>query len=93
MTVADITSFLLSLVPYLNAGTVTLIISLGFDRLGFKITKREFKKKPLENLLRGLCLLLLSGFVTVLIHARLVGLEPLLVFIVLLAVYLALTQT
>jgi len=53
MTVEEIVRFLLSLVPYLNAGTITLIISIGLERLGFKITRREFKREPLKSLFWG----------------------------------------
>ena len=92
MIVEDVIGFLLSLVPFLNAGTLTLIIDLGFERLGFKITRREFKKEPLKSLFWALCLVLISSVIAVIIQTRLSGLEPLLVFIVLLSAYLALTQ-
>jgi hypothetical protein len=90
--VEDVIGFLLSLVPFLNAGTLTLIIDLGFERLGFKIARREFKKEPLRSLFWALCLVLTSSVVAVIIQTRLSGLEPLLVFVVLFSVYLALTQ-
>jgi hypothetical protein len=90
--VEDMIAFLLSLVPYLNAGTLTLIVDLGFERLGFKITRREFRKDPLRSLFWALCLVFISSVVAVIIQTRLSGLEPLLVLIVLFAVYLALTQ-
>jgi len=90
--VEDVIGFLLSLVPFLNMGTLTLIIDLGFERLGFKITRREFKKEPLKSLFWALCLVLISSVIAVIIQTRLSGLEPLLVFIVLLSAYLALTQ-
>jgi len=32
MTIGEVVSFLLSLVPYLKASTVTLIVSLGFEQ-------------------------------------------------------------
>jgi hypothetical protein len=92
VTVEEIIGFLLSLVPFLNAGTLTLITDLGFERLGFKIAKREFKKEPLKSLFWALCLVFVSSVVAVIIQTRLSGLEPLLVFIVVFAVYLALTQ-
>jgi len=92
MAVEEAVAFLLSIVPYLNAGALTLTIDLGFERLGFKITRREFKKEPLKNLLWALCLIFISSVVAVIIQTRLTGLEPLFVFIILFAVYLALTQ-
>ncbi len=92
MIVDDVIGFLLSLVPFLNAGTLTLIIDLGFERLGFKIARREFKKEPVKSLFWALCLVLTSSVVAVIIQTRLSGLEPLLVFVVLFSVYLALTQ-
>ena len=88
----QIASFLLGLVPYLNAGTLTLILSLGFERLGFKISKREFKRKPMQSLFWGLGLLLISSLVAVTLQSQLVGFEPLLAFFILFAVYLVLTQ-
>lgn len=92
MIVEEIISFLLSLVPYLNAGTLTLIVNLGFERLGFKTTKREFKKKPLKSLFWGLCLILISSVVAIIIQTRLSGLEPFLALIVLFIIYLIMTQ-
>jgi hypothetical protein len=92
LAVEDAIGFLLSLVPYLNAGTLTLVIDLGFERLGFKITRREFRKEPLKSLFWALCLVFISSVVAIIIHTRLSGLEPLLVLIVLFTIYLALTQ-
>jgi hypothetical protein len=92
MIVEDAVKLLLSLVPYLNAGTMTLIIDLAFERLGFKIAKREFKRKPLSSLFRGLCLVFISSVVALIIQTRLSGLEPFLIFLILFATYLALTQ-
>ena len=90
--VEEAVSVLLSLVPYLNAGTLTLIIDLGFEKLGFKITRREFKKEPLKSLFRALCLVFISSIVAIIIQTRLSGFEPLLVFIALFTIYLATTQ-
>jgi hypothetical protein len=92
LAVEDAIGFLLSLVPYLNAGTLTLVIDLGFERLGFKITRREFRKEPLKSLFWALCLVFISSVVAMIIQTRLSGLEPLLVLIVLFTIYLALTQ-
>jgi len=92
MIVEDIVKLLLGLVPYLNAGTMTLIIDLAFERLGFKIAKREFKRKPLSSLFWGVCLVFISSIVALIIQTRLSGLEPFLIFLILFATYLALTQ-
>jgi len=88
----DAIKLLLSLVPFLNAGTMTLIIDLAFGRLGFKIAKREFKRKPLKSLFWGLCLVFISSIVALIIQTRLSGLEPFLIFLIPFATYLALTQ-
>jgi hypothetical protein len=90
--VEDVIGFLLSLVPFLNAGTLALVIDLGFERLGFKITRREFKKEPIKSLIWALCLVFVSSVVALIIQTRLSGLEPLFVLIILFAVYWALTQ-
>ena len=92
MVVEEAVTILLSLVPYLNAGTLTLIIDLGFERLGFKIPRREFKKEPLKSLFWALCLVFISSIVAIIIQTRLSGLEPFLVFIALFMIYLAMTQ-
>jgi hypothetical protein len=92
MVTEEAIAFLMSLVPYLNAGTLTLIINLGFERLGLRITRRKFKKEPLKSLLWALCLVFVSSIVAIVIQTRLSGLEPLLVLLVLFATYLALTQ-
>lgn len=92
MIVEEAINSLLSLVPYLNAGTMALVVDLAFEKFGFKIAKREFKRKPLKSLFWGLCLVFISSAVALIIQTRLSGLEPFLVFLVLFAAYLALTQ-
>lgn len=92
MTVDQIIGFWLSLIPFLNAGTLTLIVSLGLERLGFRIAKREFKRKPLQSLFWSLGLILVSSFAAVVIQSRLVGFEPLAAFVILFIAYLVLTQ-
>ncbi len=88
----DATKLLLGLVPYLNAGTITLIIDLAFERFGFRIAKREFKKKPFSSLFWGLCLIFIGSVVALVIQTRLSGFEPFLIFVALFVAYLALTQ-
>ncbi len=92
MIVEEIVGFILSLVPYLNVGTLTLIINLGFERFGLKITKREFKKEPLKSLFWGLCLIFNSSFVAIIIQTRLSGFEPFLALIILFIIYMAVNQ-
>ena len=92
MSVEDAVRFLLSLVPYLNAGTLTLIIDLGFERLRFKITRREFKKDPLKSLFWALGLVFMSSVIAAIIQTKLSGLEPVLILTILLTAYLALTR-
>ncbi len=92
MTLNEVIRFLLNLVLYLNAGTLTLIISLAFERLGIKITKNDFKRKPVKSLLLGLCLVFASGIVAIIIQTRLSGYEPLIAFLILFTAYVAMTQ-
>jgi len=88
----EVVEFVLGLVPFLNAGTLTLIVSLGFDRLGFKVSRREFRRKPLRSLLYGLALILIGGFLAVIVKSSLSGFAPLLAFFALFSVYLVMTQ-
>lgn len=92
MAVSDILSVVLSLIPYLNMGIVTLITSLVLDRAGFKITKREFKKQPMRKLFLGLGLVLVSSIIALIIQTELSGFQPLFAFIILFVSYIALTQ-
>jgi hypothetical protein len=92
MAVSDVLSVILSLIPYLNMGIVTLITSLVLDRVGFRITKREFRKQPVRNLFLGLGLVVVSSIVALIIQMELSGFQPLLAFIILFAAYIALTQ-
>jgi hypothetical protein len=92
MAVSDILSVILSLIPYLNMGIVTLITSLVLDRAGFKITKREFRKQPVRNLFLGMGLVVVSSIVALIIQTELSGFQPLFAFIILFVSYIALTQ-
>lgn len=92
MIAEEVVRFLLSLVPYLNAGTMALIISIGLERLGLKIARRELKREPVKSLFWSLGLLFLSSLIATAIHSRLSGLEPFLAFIVLFGAYYAVTQ-
>lgn len=92
MSIGEIISFLTKLLPYLNTGIIILIIGLGLEKLGFKIARKEYKRKPFESLLWGLLLIVMSSFVSLLIQTQMSGLQPLVAFIVLLGVYLAFTQ-
>jgi len=92
MSIEEIISFLMNLVPYLNTGIIVLIIGLGLEKLGLKITRKEYKKKPFESLLWGLLLIVTSSLISTLIQTQLSGIQPLIAFIVLLGMYLTFTQ-
>ncbi len=92
MAVSDVLSVVMSLIPYLNTGIVTLITSLVLDRVGFKITKKEFRKQPVRNLFLGLGLVIVSSIIALLIQTELSGFQPIFAFIVLFVSYIALTQ-
>lgn len=92
MSIEDVISFLVNLLPYLNTGILVLIIRLGFEKLGLEITKKDYRRKPFESLLLGLLLIVISGLVSILIQTQLSGLQPLVAFIFLLGIYLAFTR-
>jgi hypothetical protein len=91
MMIEEVVSFAMSLVPFLNTGVLVLSINLALDRLGFKITKREYKRKPLRSLFLGLCLIFISSLISIIIQSELAGYQPLMVFAFLLVAFLALT--
>lgn len=90
--IAEIISFLMNLFPYLNTGIIILIIGLGLEKLGFKITKKEYKRKPFENLFLGLLLIVVSSIISLLIQTQMSGFQPFVAFIILLGIYLTFTQ-
>jgi len=92
MSIEEVVSFLMNLLPYLNTGILVLIMGLGQEKLGFKITRKEYKRKPFESLLWGLLLIIISGLISLLIQTQLSGLQPLVAFIILLGIYLTFTQ-
>jgi xanthine/uracil permease len=92
MSVEEIVSFLMSLLPYLNTGLIILIIGLGLEKLGLKITRKEYKRKPFESLLWGIFLIVASGLISLFIQTQMSGLQPLAALIILLSIYLAFTQ-
>jgi len=92
MMVAEITSFLMNLFPYLNTSIIILIIGLGLEKLGFKIARKEYKRKPFESLFWGLLLIVASSLVFLFIQTRMSGFQPFVAFILLLGIYLTLTQ-
>jgi hypothetical protein len=92
MTIAEVVPFLLNLIPFLNTSTIVLAIDLGLTRLGLKITRREYKKRPMRSLVLGLSLIVASGFISLVIQRQLSGLQPFIAFIILLAAYIVLTQ-
>jgi uncharacterized membrane protein YidH (DUF202 family) len=80
------------LLPYLNTSIIVLIIGLGLEKLGFNITRKEYQRKPFGSLLWGLLLIVVSSVISLLIQTQMSGLQPLVAFIILLGIYLALTQ-
>ncbi len=92
MAISDILPSILSLLPYLNTGIVTLITSLTLERAGFKIARKDFRKSPFRNLFLGLGLVVISGIIALLIQTQLSGFQPVLAFIILFISYFALTQ-
>lgn len=92
MSIDQVISFLLNLLPYLNTGIIVLIIGLGQEKLGFNLSRKDFKKKPFKSLLWGLLLIVISGLISLLIQTQMSGLQPLIAFIILLGIYLAFTQ-
>ncbi len=92
MSIAEIISSLMNLLPYLNTGIIILTIGLSLEKLGFKITRKEYKRKPFGSLLWGLLLIVVSSIISLLIQTQMSGLQPLVAFIILLGIYLALTQ-
>jgi len=85
-------SFVLSWIPYLNMGLITLVADIVLERLGFKITRRKLKKEPVKSLFWGLCLIVLSSLSALIIQSNLSGFEPLIAFFTLFIIYLVLTQ-
>jgi hypothetical protein len=90
MIIEETVSFAMNLVPLLNTGVLVLNINLVLDRLGFKIAKREYKRKPFRSLFIGLCLILVSSLISIIIQSELAGYQPLMIFTFLLVVFLAL---
>jgi len=92
MSIEEVVSFLMNLLPYLNTGMLVLIIGLGQEKLGFRIARKEYKRKPFESLLWGLLLIIISGLISLVIQTQMSGLQPLVAFIILLGIYLSFTQ-
>lgn len=87
MTLTELIPFLISFLPYINSGIVILIIDLILRSQGFEVTTREFKRKPWESLFWGLCLILISNFLYLLIQAWLSQITSAGVFLILIVVY------
>jgi hypothetical protein len=92
MAISDILPGILSLLPYLNTGIVTLITSLILERAGFKIARKDFRKRPVRNLFLGLGLVVVSGIIALIIQTQLSGFQPFFAFIILFISYFTLTQ-
>lgn len=92
MSIEEIISFLTNLLPFLNTGIIILIIGLGLEKLGLKITRKEYKRKPFESLLWGTFLIVVSSLISLFIQTQMSGLQPLVAFVILLGIYLTFTQ-
>lgn len=71
MAVVDIVSVLLSLVPFLNAGLIILIIDLSLRHYGFEISKKDFNRSPSTSLVIGLGLILISNLLYIIVQGLL----------------------
>jgi hypothetical protein len=76
MTIPELISLLVSLLPFLNAGLVILIIDLILRCRGFEISKKEFTRQPIQSLLLGLGLILISNVAYLLVQAWLSQMPP-----------------
>lgn len=86
---SEIVSFIVALVPFLNAGLVILIIDLILRRLGLEISKGDFNRSPLSSLGLGLGLILVSNFAYLLVQGLLSQVSPLGLSLILILIYFA----
>ncbi len=93
MSIEELAVLLLGLIPFLNTGLLIFTIDLVLGKLGFQITRKDYKRKPVKSLLFGLCLIVVSSLISLFIQSQMSEFQPLLAFIILLGAYLALTQT
>jgi quinol-cytochrome oxidoreductase complex cytochrome b subunit len=89
MATFDISSFLMSLIPFLNAGLVILIIDLALRSKGFEVTAKEFQRKPLNSLFWALCLILISNVTYLIIQGTFSQAPPVVFSFFLLLIYFA----
>ncbi len=92
MSIEEITSFLTNWLPFLNTGVIILSIGLGMEKLGLKITRKDYRRKPFESLLWGIFLIVVSSLISFFIQTQMSGLQPLVAFVILLGIYLTFTQ-
>lgn len=92
VNIEELILFLEPLLPYLNLGMTMLCMNLFFRKVGFKVSLEEYKEKPLENLIWGLALILISSVVSMLIRAYLSSFNVLTVSLILFLLYLTLSQ-
>jgi CHASE2 domain-containing sensor protein len=85
--VSDIVSFAISLVPFLNAGLVILTIDLLLRMAGLEISKGDFSRSPLSNLVLGLGLILISNFAYLLVQGLFPQIPPLVFCFILILIY------
>jgi quinol-cytochrome oxidoreductase complex cytochrome b subunit len=87
MTIPEFISFLVSLLPFLNAGLVILIIDLILRCYDVEISKKEFTRHPIPSLLLGLGLIFISNLTYLLVQAWLSQMPPVAFFFFLMLIY------
>lgn len=87
MTLPEVISFFVALLPFLNAGIMLLIVDLFLRRFGLEVATREFKRAPWKSLFLGLCLIFISNSLYLSIQGALSQITELGVFLVLLLAY------
>lgn len=87
MATVDVMPFLVSLLPFLNAGLVILIIDLILRLGGIEISKRDFNRNPFTSLFLGLGLILISNLVYLIVEGIFSQISPLVFSFFLLLIY------
>lgn len=77
MDISEILSFLVALLPFVNAGLVILIIDLILRLRKIEISKRDFNRSPWISLFLGLGLVLISNLAYVIVQGVFSQISPL----------------
>jgi drug/metabolite transporter (DMT)-like permease len=86
--ISEIVSFLITLLPFLNAGLVILIIDLSLRELfGLEISKKEFTRQPIQSLVLGLGLIFISNVAYLLLQTWSSQFSPLVLSFLLIVIY------